>query len=250
MSLLSKSFFFEEIDLNDSIEYLRNSISSQKEELNNKAKSSIDLSSQDKNSNSTFSKNKLKLLNKMNIDDEFNKKKSKISMKIEENNQKENIEHELDDKDYFSDFDENCISDDCHKTNNNRTEIKKFNIYFYFKYNKRKQYIIPISTESFNANNIHIIDLIKYMIYKINNSNIMINYNNNDYSISLKDLEDEEEEEKLKFYNDNYEIKPFEFWTKKNCPSYNSSSLLSEIKGENITFSSKNTLNVMLVKKF
>ena len=79
----------------------------------------------------------------------------------------------------------------------------------------------------------------------------MIKYDDIDYSISLKDLVDnEEEEEKLKFYKDNYEIKPFEFWTKNNCTSYNTSSLLSEIKEENIIFSSKNTLNVMLVKKF
>ena len=228
MSLLSKNSFLEEIDLNNSIEYLRNSISSLKEELNIKAKSSIDL-----------------------INNPCNKRKSKISMKIEENNKKENIEHELDEEDYFSDFDENCISYECHEINNNHTEIKKFNIYFYFEYNKRKKYIIPISTESFNANNIHIIELIKYVIYKINNSNIMIKYDDIDYSISLKDLVDnEEEEEKLKFYKDNYEIKPFEFWTKNNCTSYNTSSLLSEIKEENIIFSSKNTLNVMLVKKF
>ena len=228
MSLLSKNSFLEEIDLNNSIEYLRNSISSLKEELNIKAKSSIDL-----------------------INNPCNKRKSKISMKIEENNQKENIEHELDEEDYFSDFDENCISYECHEINNNHTEIKKFNIYFFFEYNKRKKYIIPISTESFNANNIHIIELIKYVIYKINNSNIMIKYDDIDYSISLKDLVDnEEEEEKLKFYKDNYEIKPFEFWTKNNCTSYNTSSLLSEIKEENIIFSSKNTLNVMLVKKF
>ena len=228
MSLLSKNSFSEEIDLNNSIEHPRNSISSLKEELNIKAKSSIDL-----------------------INNSCNKRKSKIRMKIEENNQKENIEHELDEEDYFSDFDENCISYECHEINNNHTEIKKFNIYFFFEYNKRKKYIIPISTESFNANNIHIIELIKYVIYKINNSNIMIKYDDIDYSISLKDLVDnEEEEEKLKFYKDNYEIKPFEFWTKNNCTSYNTSSLLSEIKEENIIFSSKNTLNVMLVKKF
>ena len=228
MSLLSKNSFLEEIDLNNSIEYLRNSISSLKEELNIKAKSSIDL-----------------------INNPCNKRKSKISMKIEEYNQKENIEYELDEEDYFSDFDENCISYECHEINNNHTEIKKFNIYFYFEYNKRKKYIIPISTESFNANNIYIIELIKYVIYKINNSNIIIKYDDIDYSISLKDLVDnEEEEEKLKFYKDNYEIKPFEFWTKNNCTSYNTSSLLSEIKEENIIFSSKNTLNVMLVKKF
>ena len=187
----------------------------------------------------------------MNIDGLSNKRKSKISMKIEESNNKEDIEQEFNDEDYFSDFDDNYTSDESNKVNNNHTEIKNFNIYFYFEYNKRKQYIIPISTESFNVNNIHIIDLIKYVIYKINNSNILIKYDDIDYSISLKDLEDDDEEnEKLEFYNDNYEIKPFEFWTKNNCLSYSSSSLLSEIKEENLTFVSKNTLNIMLVKKF
>ena len=95
----------------------------------------------------------------MNIDGLSNKRKSKISMKIEESNNKEDIEQEFNDEDYFSDFDDNYISDESNKINNNHTEIKNFNIYFYFEYNKRKQYIIPISTESFNVNNIHIIDL-------------------------------------------------------------------------------------------
>ena len=188
----------------------------------------------------------------MNIDEELkNKKKSKISMKIEESNNKENIEQVFDDDDYFSDLDENYNSDESQYINNNRTEIKKFNIFFYFEFNKRKQFIIPISTESFNANNIHVIDLIKYIIYKINNSNIIVKYNDDDYSISLKDLEDDDDEkEKLDFYNNNYEIKPYEFWNKNNSTSYCTSSLLSAINEENITFTSKNTLNVMIMKKF
>ena len=253
MSLLSKNSFFEEIDLNDSLEYIRNSLTSQKEELPNKAKLSIDLSSEDKNSNSTLRKKKIKLFYNMNIDEIFNnKKKSKISMKIEESNNKENIEQVFDDDDYFSDLDENYNSDESQYINNNRTQIKKFNIFFYFEFNKRKQFIIPISTESFNVNNIRVIDLIKYIIYKINNSNIIVKYNDDDYSISLKDLEDDDddEEEKLDFYNNNYEIKPYEFWNKNNSTSYCTSSLLSTINEENITFTSKNTLNVMLMKKF
>ena len=252
MSLLSKNSFFEEVDLNDSLEYIRQSLSSQKEELPNKAKSTINFSLEDKNSNSTLRKKKIKLLYKTDIDEEIkNKKKSKISMKIEEINNKENIEQVFDDEDYFSDLDENYNSDESQYINNNRTEIKKFNIFFYFEFNKRKQFIIPISTESFNVNNIHVIDVIKYIIYKINNSNIIVKYNDDDYSISLKDLEDDDDEkEKMDFYNDNYEIKPYEFWTKNNSTSYCTSSLLSTIKEENITFVSKNTLNVMLMKKF
>ena len=102
-------------------------------------------------------------------------------MKIEEINNKENIEQVFDDEDYFSDLDENYNSDESQYINDSRTEIKKFNIFFYFEFNKRKQFIIPISTESFNVNNIHVIDVIKYIIYKINNSNIIVKYNDDDY---------------------------------------------------------------------
>ena len=178
MSLLSKNSFFEEVDLNDSLEYIRQSLSSQKEEV-------------------------------------------------------------FDDEDYFIDLDENYNSDE-----------SQYIIFFYFEFNKRKQFIIPISTESFNVNNIHVIDVIKYIIYKINNSNIIVKYNDDDYSISLKDLEDDDnEKEKMDFYNDNYEIKPYEFWNKNNSTSYCTSSLLSTINEENITLVSKKTLNVMLMKK-
>ena len=62
MSLLSKNSFFEEVDLNNSLEYIRQSLSSQKEELPNKAKSTINFSLEDKNSNSTLRKKKIKLL--------------------------------------------------------------------------------------------------------------------------------------------------------------------------------------------
>ena len=249
MSFLSKNPFLQKIGLNDSVHYKTKSKSSQKEEKNRKTQPSIDLCSEDINSNLASNKNKNKLLYKMYIDD--NKRKSKISMKIEENNNKENIEPEFNEEDYYCDFEENCISDELDEINYNHTDIKKFNIYFYLQYNKRKQFIIPIGTESFNGNSIRIIDLIKYIIYKINNSNIMIKHNDIDYSISLKNLDDDDEEKKkMEFYNDNYEIKPFEFWTKNNCPSYETSSLLSAINEENITFVSKNTLNVMIIKKF
>ena len=252
MSLLSKNSFFEEVDLNDSLEYLRKSLSSQKEELPDNAKSTIDLSSEDKNSNSTLRKKKINLLYKMNIDEVFNnKKKSKISLKIEEYNKQENIEQVFDDDDYFSDLDENYNSDSSQNINHNRIEMKKFNIFFFFEFNKRKQFLIPICTESFNINNINIIDLIKYVIYKINNSNIIVKYNDEDYSISLKDLEDDDDEkEKLDFYIDNYEIKPYEFRTKNNSQNYSTSTLLSAIKEENITLTPKNSLNVTPTKKF
>ena len=102
--------------------------------------------------------------------------------------------------------------------------IKKFSIYFYFVFNQNKKYIIHICTETFNANNFHVHELIEYIVHEINNANIIIKYNNIDYSISLKDIEENNENEKIEFYSNNYEIKPYNFLTKNNTNNYCSSS--------------------------
>ena len=128
--------------------------------------------------------------------------------------------------------------------------IKKFNIYFYFVFNKNKKYIIHICTESFNVNNFHVHELIEYIVHEINNANIIIKYNNIDYSISLKDIEENNENEKLEFYSNNYEIKPYNFLTKNNTNNYCSSSLIKSIDEENIVLLSKEVLNIMILKKF
>ena len=128
--------------------------------------------------------------------------------------------------------------------------IKKFNIYFYFVFNKNKKYIIHICTESFNVNNFHVHELIEYIVHEINNANIIIKYNNIDYSISLKDIEENDENEKFVFYSNNYEIKPYNFLTKNNNCNFCSSSLIKSIDEENIVLSSKEVLNIMILKKF
>ena len=134
--------------------------------------------------------------------------------------------------------------------NDDINEIKKLNIYFYFAFNKNKKYIIHICSESFNANNFHVYELIEYIIHEINNSNISIKYNNIDYSISLKDIEENDEEDKFEFYSNNYEIKSYDFFTKNNTHNYCSTSLLNSINEENIILLSKNLLNIMIMKKF
>jgi len=128
--------------------------------------------------------------------------------------------------------------------------IKKFNIYFYFVFNKNKKYIIHICTESFNVNNFHVHELIEYIVHEINNANIIIKYNNIDYSISLKDIEENDENEKFVFYSNNYEIKPYNFLTKNNTRNFCSSSLIKSIDEENIVLLSKEVLNIMILKKF
>ena len=128
--------------------------------------------------------------------------------------------------------------------------IKKFSIYFYFVFNQNKKYIIHICTETFNANNFHVHELIEYIVHEINNANIIIKYNNIDYSISLKDIEENNENEKLEFYSNNYEIKPYNFLTKNNTRNFCSSSLIKSIDEENIVLLSKEVLNIMILKKF
>jgi hypothetical protein len=71
--------------------------------------------------------------------------------------------------------------------------------------------------------------------------------NNINYTVSLKDIDDQEN---IDFYINNYEIKPFDFWTKKDCPIYSSKDSLKTIEEENISFFSKNPLNVLLMKQF
>ena len=130
------------------------------------------------------------------------------------------------------------------KINNNY--LKKYKIYFYLKLNEDK-FIFPIITDFFNVNTQYIYDLIKNIVKKINDKNIIINYNNNNYIVSLRDIEDDEN---LDFYINNYEIKPFEFWKKKESENYSSKDLLRTINEEKISFFSKNPLNVFLMKQF
>jgi len=107
-----------------------------------------------------------------------------------------------------------------------------------------------ICTESFNVNNFHVHELIEYIVHEINNANIIIKYNNIDYSISLKDIEENDENEKFVFYSNNYEIKPYNFLTKNNTRNFCSSSLIKSIDEENIVLLSKEVLNIMILKKF
>ena len=135
-------------------------------------------------------------------------------MLLEEKKIMEEVNEEFDEDNYFSDLEEeNTYMESAQCLNFKEINIiKKFNVYFYFDFNKNKKFVLPINTENFNIADFHIYDLIKYIVKKINNSNIVVKDNNINYSVSLKDIEDEEN---IDFYINNYEIKPFDFWTKK-----------------------------------
>ena len=166
-------------------------------------------------------------------------------MQLEEFKNKEETEEEGE----FADFLSDC-EDQEEETNYLNREFnikKKYNVYFNFELNRNKKYSMKVKTDYFDVDEFHAYDLIKYVVKKLNNSNIKIKNNNKNYSFSLKDVEDEEN---IDFYINNYEIKPFDFWTNKNCSVLSPTDSLKLIKEENISFFSKNPLNVLLMKQF
>ena len=133
-------------------------------------------------------------------------------------------------------------------SNNNETNLKKFKVFLYFEINGNNKYVFPIETDFFNIEKQHIYELLKNIVKKINNKNIIINYKNINYMISLKDCEDNDKN----FYIKNYELKPCKktnFIPKNYLPSFSSTSLLKNIINERLSFVSKNNLNIMLIEK-
>ena len=158
----------------------------------------------------------------------------------------------LEESDYLSEFNdklkelkiENISGDE------NENKVKNYNIYFYLNLNKENSFIFPIKSDFFKINKQYIYELIKNIVKKINNENIIIKYNSKDYIIFLKDIEDDDD---IDFYIKNYELKPCKkktFMPKSDSPSYSSSSLLKNIEKENISFVSKLPLNIMIREKF
>lgn len=125
-------------------------------------------------------------------------------------------------------------------------EIKKIKIYFFLNI-KENIFILPIETDYFNLNNQCVDELIKNVVKKINDQKLIIKINSINYIISLQDIEDDEENSN--FYINNYEIKPCKkknHYPKNDSPNYSHTTLLKNIQTENISFISKNPLNILL----
>ena len=126
----------------------------------------------------------------------------------------------------------------------------KFDAYFYFKINEENEFIFPIQSDLFNIDEQYVHELIKNTVKKINEKNIIINYNDNKYLISLKVSEDESD---IDFYVKNYEFKPCKkknFMPKNDSPSYSPYSLLKNVDKKIFSFMSKSPLNIILIEKF
>ena len=148
------------------------------------------------------------------------------------------LKEDSDSDNYYDDFEDeekNCNNVNNKYLNDEINMIKKFNVYFYFDFNENKKYVWPIIIENFYVAELHIYDLIIYIIKKINRSNFIIKDNNIKYSVSLRDV-DGIKEENIDFYVNNYEIKPFDFWTNKDCSIFSPTYSLKLIKEENISF--------------
>jgi hypothetical protein len=181
------------------------------------------------------------------------KRRSKISIQIEEieNKRKESGEfnQELNDNMELEEYDKK-LSENSKIYEKNENKFVKFDVFFYFTL-KNKEFVFQIKTDFFNKNEQYIYELIKNIVKKINEKNIVINYNNANYIVSLKDCDDYEDNDK-RFYMDNYEIKQCNI---KNLtplddtPSFSSDSLIKNIERKKLSFVYKTPLNIMIREK-
>ena len=181
------------------------------------------------------------------------KRRSKISIQIEEieTKRKESGEfnQELNDNMELEEYDKK-LNENSRIYENNENKFAKFDVFFFFTI-KNKEFVFQIKTDFFNKNEQYIYELIKNIVKKINEKNIVINYNNANYIVSLKDCDDFEDNDK-KFYMENYEIKQCNI---KNLtpldytPSFSSDSLIKNIERKKLSFVSKTPLNIMIREK-
>jgi hypothetical protein len=110
--------------------------------------------------------------------DSFKRRKSKISIQMDEllnklrEKEQAEIYDEVDDLSEFGD-DELRISNN---SQNSFIQFKQFNVYCYFNINKDISFIFPIKTDLFNINKQYIYELIKNVVKKVNNEKIVITY--------------------------------------------------------------------------
>ena len=167
---------------------------------------------------------------------------SKLSLKLEElknkTNQIEENDIDISTDDFEIDLDETRQSSITSENKRYENIYSKFEIYFSFLFNN-KEFLVSIESDVFNLNENNVQDLIKNIIYKINEKNIIFQHKKVKYIISLKDCEDPD------FYKDNYELRNYET---KDFSKYPFDLPLSDIKDTKLYFVSKNYLNLMIRK--
>lgn len=167
-----------------------------------------------------------------------------------ENKLKGKFLDEINEEIYSEDFDDELheITKNLENSQNSADKFIQYDAFFYFTL-KGKEFLFQIKTDLFNSNEQYINELIKNIVKKINEQKCVINYNDTEYIVSLRDCDDENDKD---FYIKNYGIKPCK---KKNnlpkddTPSYSSKSLIKIIDNKKFSFISKSSLNIMLREK-
>ena len=172
------------------------------------------------------------------------RKISKISLKLEEMKEKisslneKEFEASTDDIDADLEFDEIPLLSKSTEYLKKENIFYKYNIYFSFLFDK-KEFSVSIESDVFNIYKNNVQDLIKNIINKINEKNIIIQNNKINYILSLKDSDEQD------FYKNSYELRNYK---KDEYIIYSSDLLLSEIKETKLNFVTKNYLNIMIRK--
>ena len=172
------------------------------------------------------------------------RKISKISLKLEEMKEKissltgKEFEASTDDIDADLEFDEIPLLSKSTEYLKKENIFYKYNIYFSFLFDK-KEFSVSIESDVFNIYKNNVQDLIKNIINKINEKNIIIQNNKINYILSLKDSDEQD------FYKNSYELRNYK---NDEYIIYSSDLLLSEIKETKLNFVTKNYLNIMIRK--
>ena len=191
------------------------------------------------------------------------KRRSKISMQLDELKKKmkeqEEFLQELED-DFEVDINEDSNLFQKFKKNSDFEEFEnfgeklvKYNICFHL-FMQGNEFVFNIKSDVFNKNIHHIYELIENIVKKINEKNIVINFKKVNYIVSLKDCDDlVDKNDKKQFYMDNYELKQYENKnnkSEKDLQRFGSKSSLKDLNDNEIIFTSKNPINILIREKF
>ena len=184
---------------------------------------------------------------------------SKFNFSIESNNEiqeydriiKESIkegyfdeEEEMFENDIFNDS--NILNETTYLYETESQNINKFIVHFYFRINEKNENTFQIESDELNIDIECVSDLISNIVKKINSQKIEINYKNNKFILSLKEYKN------IDFYNNNYELRPFDKIShipKYDCPCFSPTLLLDELNSQEICLVVKKLSNIKLFEK-
>ena len=147
--------------------------------------------------------------------------------------------------DFF--YDSNILNETTNLYDNNSENLNSFNVYFYYKINEKNENNFLIESDDLNIENQCVSDLIYNIVKKINSKKIIINFENNEFILSLKEYEN------IELYNNNYELRLYDKIShipNYDNPCFSPELMLDELIAEDICFVVKKSSNIKLLGKF